>query len=79
MTTIADELKRVVLSAAKPGDCFDVQIAADGSFLLRRLEPNPLPDRPVTVTLVNEGGYTVGVLDRPIDEAALKQALADFP
>jgi hypothetical protein len=80
MTTIADARKRVILKFAKPGDRFDVQVSGDGTFILRRLEPvKDKKDRPAKVTLVKEGRYTVGVLDRPINEAALKEALAEFP
>ncbi|MDB6021184.1 MAG: hypothetical protein JWQ04_1041 [Pedosphaera sp.] len=79
MTTTADDKKRVVLRVAKPGDRFDVQVSNDGSIILRRLEPVKAQDRPAKVTFVKEGRFTVGVLDRPINEAALKEALAEFP
>lgn len=79
MTTTADDKKRVVLRFAKPGDRFDVQVSEDGSIVLRRLQPVKTKDRPAKVTFVKEGRFTVGVLDRPIDEEALKQALAEFP
>jgi hypothetical protein len=39
VTVTADDKKRVVLPAARPGDCFDVQAPGDGTFVLRRLEP----------------------------------------
>lgn len=44
MTTTADNKRRVVLPAAKPGDVFDVQRQGTGHFLLVRLarpEPDP--------------------------------------
>ena len=82
MTTKADAKKRVVLKFAKPGDRFDVQVAGNGTFILRRLgslKSKNKTNRPAKVTLVKEGHFTVGVLDRPINEAALKEALAEFP
>ena len=79
MTTTADSRKRVILPAAKPGDRFDVQVSPDGAFILRRLEPVKKANRPAKVTFVKEGRFTVGVLDRPINEEALKEALAEFP
>jgi len=42
MTTTADNKKRIVLPAARPGDVFDVQRHGEGQFMLVRLErPNP--------------------------------------
>ena len=35
----ADSKRRVVLSAAKPGDVFDIQSQGEGRLLLVRLEP----------------------------------------
>lgn len=41
-TTKADSKKRVVLPGADPGDVYDVQHRADGSYLLVRLQhPEP--------------------------------------
>jgi hypothetical protein len=45
--------------------------------MLTRLEPSQ--PRPAKVTVKKEGRYSVGCLDRPINEAALKEALAEFP
>ncbi|HEU5125616.1 MAG TPA: hypothetical protein VFW05_16305 [Verrucomicrobiae bacterium] len=39
MTVICDNKKRVTLPEARPGDAFDVQFAADGSMVLRKLAP----------------------------------------
>jgi hypothetical protein len=77
MTIIADARKRVILRGAKPGDRFDVQVPGDGTFVLRRLEP--VKGRTAKVRIEKRGGYSVGVTDRPINEEALKAALADFP
>ena len=78
MTVVADSKKRVTLRLAKPGDRFDVQIAGAGKFVLTKLQPVPgLPAAKVRIE--KRGKYHVGVLDRPIQEAALKEALAEFP
>ena len=37
MTVITDNEKRVVLPQAQPGECFDVQVCANG-FVLRKLK-----------------------------------------
>ena len=79
VTITADAKKRVRLGLAKPGDRFDVQVSGDGAFILRRLEPVKKAPRPAKVTFVKEGRFTVGVLDRPINEEALQKALAEFP
>jgi hypothetical protein len=76
MTVIADNKKRVTLPT-KPGERFDVRVLGDGQFVLTRLEPST--PRPAKVTVRKEGRYSVGCLDRPINEAALKEALAEFP
>jgi hypothetical protein len=78
MTVIADNKKRVTLRLAKPGQRFDVQVSRDGKYILTRLEPVQGP-RPARVRIEKHGRYSVGVLDAPIDETALKEALAEFP
>jgi hypothetical protein len=78
MTITADAKRRVRLGLANPGDRFDVQVTGDGAFILRRLEPvKHLPK--TKVRFEKRGRYTVGVTDRPVNEEALKEALADFP
>jgi len=78
MTVVADAKKRVTLRRANPGDRFDVQISADGKYILTKLEPvRDLP--PAKVRIERRGSYHVGVLDRPINEAALNEALVEFP
>jgi hypothetical protein len=77
MSVTVDSKKRVILPGAKPGEEFDVQATGDGIFVLRRLQP--VQDRPIKGRLVKRGKYTVCVTDRPIDMAALNEALADFP
>ena len=63
---------------AKPGERFDLRVERPGKYILTKLEPIESP-RTAKVRIVKRGGYTVGVLDHPIDPEALKQALADFP
>ena len=76
MTVIADNKKRVVLTQAKPGDRFDVQVSANG-YVLRRLEP--VKSKPAKVRFMKRDGYTVAITDQPINEQALREALVDFP
>jgi hypothetical protein len=76
MTVTADDKKRVVLPSAKPGDRFEVQTLATG-FVLQRLEPAVA--KAAKVTIEKRDGFSVGVLDRPIDENALREALDEFP
>jgi hypothetical protein len=78
MTVVADNKKRVTLRLAKPGDRFDVQISGDGKYLLTKLEPAHDLDT-AKVRIERRGQYHVGLLDRPINEQALKEALAEFP
>ena len=77
MTVTTDSKRRVVLPSAKPGDVFEVQFSGEGKLVLTRLEP--VEPRRARVKIEKRGGYSVGVLDRPINEAALKEALAEFP
>ena len=78
MTVVTDNKKRVTLRLAKPGDRFDVQVVSDGNYILTRLDPVQLKG---TAKDRNEkrGQYHVGVLDHPINEEALKNAVAEFP
>ena len=76
MTVITDNKKRVTLPT-KPGERFDLQAFGKDKFILIRLEPVKL--RQSRVTFRKMGGYTVGTLDHPINNAALREALAEFP
>jgi len=49
----------------------------DGKFILTLLQPD-LP-QPANVSIEKRGGFSVGVLDHPIDEQALADALNEFP
>ena len=76
MTVIADNKKRVTLPT-KPGERFDVQTVGDEKFILTRLAP--VATRKANVTYKKVDGFTVGKLGHSINEAALKEALAEFP
>ena len=76
MTVIADNKKRIVLTQAKPGDRFDVQASPNG-YVLRKLEP--VESKPAKVRFVKRDGYTVAITGQPINQEALREALADFP
>ena len=76
MTVIADNKKRVTLPT-KPGERFDVRVLGEGQFVLTRLEPSQ--PRPAKVSVRKIGRYSVGRLNRPISEAVLREALAEFP
>jgi len=78
MTVVTDNKKRVTLRLAKPGDRFDVQVASDGNFILTKLVP-VRPRGAAKVRIEKRGQYHVGVLDQPINEEALKDAVAEFP
>lgn len=78
MTVVADSKKRVTIRLARPGDRFDVQVAGDGKFVLTRLEPVSIAS-PAKVRVEKRGNYSVGVLDGPIDQRALQDALNEFP
>jgi hypothetical protein len=41
MTAIADNKKRVMIRAARPGDRFDVQVSEDGKIVLTKLAKQP--------------------------------------
>ena len=77
MTVIADEKKSVTLPGAKPGDRFDLQVINEGKILLTPLDTASA--RTAVVRIEKKEGFTVGVLDRPIDDKALSEALNEFP
>lgn len=77
MTVVADEKNSVTLPTAKPGDRFDLQVISEGKILLTPLASTPAPA--ANVRIEKKDGFTVGVLDHPIDEQALAEALKQFP
>ncbi|MGA2555714.1 MAG: hypothetical protein ABSG04_05515 [Verrucomicrobiota bacterium] len=78
MTVVADNKKRVTLHLAKPGDRFDVQVASGGNFILTKLVPAQ-PMGSAKIRIEKRGPYHVGVLDQPVNEQALNEAVAEFP
>jgi hypothetical protein len=76
MTVIADNKKRVTLPT-KPGERFEVQAIGDEKFILTRLAP--MAGRTAKVIFKKVDGFTVGKLGHPINEAVLKETLAEFP
>jgi phage FluMu protein gp41 len=77
MTVVTDYKKRVTLRLAKPGDRFDVQMPSDGICILTNLKPIRAPDT-TKVRIEKRGKYCVGILNRPISEESLKEAMAEF-
>jgi hypothetical protein len=76
MTVIADNKKRVTLPTT-PGERFDLQALGKDKFILTRLAPVQIHSAGVKIQ--KKDGFTIGRLDHPIDEAALQEALAEFP
>ena len=77
MTAIADSKHRVTLRQARPGDRFDVKVLEEGQYVLTRLDP--AKPQAARVRFEKRNGYTVGVSDQPVSEAAIRAALDDFP
>jgi phage FluMu protein gp41 len=77
MAAIADSKHRVTLRQARPGDRFDVEILAEGKYVLTRLEP--AKPRPSRVRFEKRNGYTVGISDQRVSEQAIRDALDEFP
>lgn len=77
MTVIADERRCVELPTARPGDRFDLQFTDHGKIVLTLLDPKASVR--ANVSIEKREGYSVGILDRPIDEKALAEALNEFP
>ncbi len=78
MTTLkADDRSRVKLPEVQPGEVFAYEKSPDGRIVLTKLEPAKVKTN--RAHLVKEGGYYVGVTQRPIDMAALERALEEFP
>jgi hypothetical protein len=77
MTGVADFKKCVLLPTAQPEDRFDLQITEAGEFVLTKLESQP--PRPANVRVEQCDGFSMGLVDRLIDELALAEALLEFP
>jgi len=79
-TAIVDDRHRVRIPGLKPGQVLAYEQDDLGIVTLKPVKPvKTVRDRPVKVRFEKRGRYTVGVLDRPINMDALKEALADFP
>jgi hypothetical protein len=77
-TLAVDKYQRVRLPDVKGGQRFAYENKGNGVLVLT--EVKPVEAKPVKARLVkNAGGYTVIRTDQPIDEQALKLALAEFP
>ena len=77
-TLTVDDYNRVRLPNVKPRQVFAYEPAAGGRIVLTPVAP--LEPRPNKVRFEKRGGRTVGVIQgAKFDEAALKQALAEFP
>jgi len=77
MTVITDAKKRVTLPGASPGDTWDLRFLDDNRIVLHRL--TPAESKPEAVRFEKRGRMTVGVNRRPVNPAALAEALAEFP
>ena len=75
-----DPARRIRLSMLAPGDVYEPEIVSADEITLRRVPaPRRSAPRPANVKVEKRRGYSVGVLDRKINEAALREALAEFP
>lgn len=72
-----DDLHRIQIPVLEPGDLYEPEFASADVITLRRVEA--VTPRPANVRMEKREGYTVGVSDQPINMAALKEALAEFP
>ena len=78
MTVTVEANRHVALPVAEPGEQFDVQVSPDNAkIILTRLDPQR--PAPTFVRIEKRDGFSVGVLNHPIDDHALKEALAEFP
>ena len=75
-TVKVDSAKRVRLPDAKPGQVLAYEMSGNTFTLtpVRPVEPTPIKGR-----LEKHGKRLLGVTNRPITSAMVKQALADFP
>jgi len=77
MTVITDAKRRVTLPGASPGERWDMQFPDENRIVLHRL--THAETKPEAVRLEKRGRLTVGVNRRPVNPAALAEALAEFP
>ena len=72
-----DNKNRVTLPGAGPKRAFQVERPGQDTWILTRLVP--AVGTPSKVKIVKERGFTVGVLGRKINLAAVNKALDEFP
>ena len=77
MKVIVDTSRCVFLPGAQAGDTFDMQIAEDGKLILTLL--HSAQEFSTTAKIEKRSGFSVGVLDHPIDDKALAAELNEFP
>jgi hypothetical protein len=76
-TAKTDNQRRVRLPSAKPGQVYSIQQNTDGGFTLILLRKGT--QTAPKCRIVKEDGFTVVAPEQPIDEAAIKELLAEFP
>jgi hypothetical protein len=77
MTVTADDRKRVVLPAAKPGDRFDLAAPEEGIFVLRRLEPVKARPPKVVKPILRHGVWVMPIKEGQLDQEALVRQIAE--
>ncbi len=77
MTVTLDDKGRATLGPNfHPGDSVKREVHG-GTVIFRKVEvASPKTSK---VKFEKRGGFSVGVLDKPIDEGKLKEALSEFP
>ena len=79
-TVKTDDRRRVQLRDAKPGQVFAYESTAEGIISLTPVKKiEAAAERPAKVRFEKRGRFTVAITDRPINEQAIKELLADFP
>lgn len=78
MILVADDKGRLASRELfTPRQAFDVSKQNDGSIRVVELEEKI--DRPAKVRFEKRNGRTVGITDRKVSLATIKELLADFP
>lgn len=80
VTVKADNRRRVQLPDAKPGQVFAYSSDGDGRISLVEVQPKAeSPVKRAKVRFEKRGRFTAAFTDRPINEEAIKELLAEFP
>jgi hypothetical protein len=77
VTAKADNRRRVQIPDIKAGQVFSIETPRPGVIVLH--EVRPVEPKPIKGRLIKENGFTILDSDQPVDERALKAALAEFP